>query len=345
MPEGQATTADLDALAVDLARGWELRDSGKSQDALAAWDGVLATEISGADDAVKLLIAQTRYAKAYLLLELGQASEAEALLTQAGDLARALAISEAQTVAADATEVRVAALATLGQHDRALELVQSLAVQGTSSGCFEVRLSAGRALGGAIWIHMQQHDRPRAIAAAQQLTELLRDQTDPARLIQASELILHSAEMLHSHSTWRRVPAPIIDQAHRMFAVVDEMAASAGGAVGAAVALNSRLAAANALALDRHVRASYKDRADRPPVAASDLTALEEVEHAARASGAEDRYLQLAFQRATTLHEAGRTPEAAALLDDLQRQSEAKGGLAGRGGSALIRATRKALGI
>ena len=37
--------------------------------------------------------------------------------------------------------------------------------------------------------------------------------------------------------------------------------------------------------------------------------------------------------------------KAAALLDDLHQQSEAQGGLAGRGRSALIRATRRTLGI
>jgi len=130
-----------------------------------------------------------------------------------------------------------------------------------------------------------------------------------------------------------------------MFTAVDEMAATAGGEIGAAVALSATLARANAQARNYHLRTAYRDHLGQPAITDSGLAALEQVQEAARTSGAEDRSLQLALERAAVFHAAGRTSDAAALFEELLQQTKTKRGLSARADAALIRATRKILAI
>jgi hypothetical protein len=260
-------------------------------------------------------------------------------------LARPLGGEDAQLVFCRAIKTQLLALRSLGRDDEARQIETDLIERSSGSDIFELRVFLAYARRYRLWEHKQHKDLAAAVASARHVTDLLGQESYPDHLIEAGELILSSAEILHAHPIGRRVPAAISDQAELMFTVVDEMAATVGGEIGAAVALSATLARANAHARNYHLRTAYRDHLGQPAVTDSGLAALEQVQEAARTSGAEDRRLQLALERAAVLHAAGRTSDAAALFEELLQQTQTKRSLSARGDAALIRATRKILAI
>lgn len=110
----------------------------------------------------------------------------------------------------------------------AVKLDEQLAAKFADSDSAEVRLYVARSLHHAIWIHIEQRDHARAVTAATQIKEILCHPLEASELIQATELLLSSADMLSARSVWRRAPAELRAQAQSMIDSV-QMANQTGG--------------------------------------------------------------------------------------------------------------------
>jgi hypothetical protein len=326
-----------DSFLAQATRGFGLRDVGASAEALIVWDRLLASAEQQDGDA-EFVIAEVRYARAHLLLELDRPEEARAAAADAVAVAESIAGIEAEVIAAQASGLERAALTALGQLDTALEIDQRLSERYGDSDTAELRLCAARALQHEIWARMNQKEHAGAIACARRLIDILGSVDDPEQLVEIGELILSTAEDLDQHRVWRRHPPALRDQARAMREMVLDLANRAGGDLGAAVTLNARLALGNADARDRHLATAFKKGRGRPPIAESTLPALEQVQEAARRAGAKTRYWDLTLERAAALHDIGRTDEARQILDDLIARLDVDGE---KGGAVLVRAMRR----
>ena len=327
----------FEALVAEASRGFELRDAGLSAEALDAWDQMLAGGEQSRED-VKLVMARVMHAKTHLLLKLGRAVEAQSAAADAAAFAGSMMGTEGEVIAAQTMGLQRSALTELGRLDAALAIDQRLSERYGDSETFALRLCAARALQHELWGHMNRKEQARAIACAHQVVDVLRSDEDPQHLIEIGELILSSAETLNHHPIWRGAAAPLRDQARAMCDAVLDMAERIGGDIGAAVAVNARLAASNANARDRRFVTFFTESRDRPSIQESALTALEQVQEAAQASGAETRYRDLVLERAVALNEVGRTDEALQLIDDLIARLDAQ---RAKGGVVLARAMRR----
>jgi tetratricopeptide (TPR) repeat protein len=330
-------------LEAKLERGLQLRGAGNNSEALAVWDEVLATGLEDVGQDVKLAVAETMSHKAFVLSELGQAPQAEALAERAVELVASIDLPHAQVVEVWAAGLRASLVLDRGDAELAIKLDEQVAAKFAGSTSAEVRLRAGRCLHHAVWIHIEQRDPARAIAAARQLGEILCHPLEASEVIQATEVLLSCADTLSAQSAWRRPPAELRAQAQLMIDTVVEMANHTGGEARAAVTISAQIVESDLRGREHRLRAAYKTSLKRPLVSENELPALQQVQEAAQDSGARFRAQRLLIVRAESLSRLGRTNEALTLLDDALARLDATPGTTARGDAFFVRAARKAI--
>jgi tetratricopeptide (TPR) repeat protein len=329
--------------ATKFNEGVEAQGRGDNDGALASWNELLAlVPVDDPDGEFVDVTARALYAKAHLLMALQRWPEAAASARAARAAAARQVGLEAQREAAHGFGIERDSVTQLGELDAAIDLDEQIAERYEQSDDFEVRECAQRALWHAISLCVDRGRQEPAIAYAKRLVASLWRHFDREHLAEEAEAVLSGAEALNSfRSRFRRAPEPVQEQVRAMCEGVIERADSIGGEIGNVVAINARIAAADALARDRHLLASAADRFARPSVKESELDALALVEKAALAAGAEGRYVVLVTERAMTLNGAGRTSEAHQVLDALRKHIDASGGPSAKGSAAHVAAMRK----
>jgi hypothetical protein len=329
------------SLISDYNRGCDLRDAGRSDDALRVWAELVRSAGDGLSENAQLVVARALDAAAHLLRDSGRETEAADHAMQAVALARPLEGREAQLVLCRAVKTHVLALRGLGRDDKARQVEEDLIERSSSGDVFELRAFAAYALRYRLWEHMQRKDLVSAVASAQRVTDLLGQESNSDHLIEAGEVILSSAAVLNEHPIWRRPSPDAKVQARRMFELVGQMAESVGGNIGAAVAANARLAATGAHARELRPDVFFRERLNEPAIPESALPALQLVADMARAAGSEDRAYSLIMRRATTLSDLGQTEAAVRVMDQLITELSANDGIKSKGSLTLARAMRK----
>jgi tetratricopeptide (TPR) repeat protein len=315
-----------------MNRGYVLREAGRPEEALRAWDELLASDTLEAGTETGLVLAKTRHAKAHLLFSLGRPAEAEK------------AAAEAAAVASQQAGEWGLILVQLNQIAAAIEIDEWIVGAYQASENSELRLRAALAVRHEVAALMSQREQARAIASAKRLVAILNRETDPAQLISVAEAVLSTAATLTPRRLFRGRSTPGgRGQADALIDAVVAQAERVGGAVGAVVVINAKIAAADALAHDLSLRMSYTERVDRPDVREDQLDALRQVQEEAREAGAAGLSTQLWMLRATTLAELDRTDEARDTMDSLIAHLDATGGAAAKVSAVLARGARAAL--
>jgi tetratricopeptide (TPR) repeat protein len=291
-----------------------------------------------------LVLAKTRHAKAHLLFSLGRPAEAEKAAAEAAAVASQQAGEWGLILKVDALDVQRSALVQLNQIAAAIEIDEWIVGAYQASENSELRLRAALAVRHEVAALMSQREQARAIASAKRLVAILNRETDPAQLISVAEAVLSTAATLTPRRLFRGRSTPGgRGQADALIDAVVAQAERVGGAVGAVVVINAKIAAADALAHDLSLRMSYTERVDRPDVREDQLDALRQVQEEAREAGAAGLSTQLWMLRATTLAELDRTDEARDTMDSLIAHLDATGGAAAKVSAVLARGARAAL--